>query len=469
MATIRKRQLKNGTVYDIQVKVKDFSTQQTIIKTTTWRPTEKLTPKREEHDCLMFAEKFEQDMIKLYSASKIQTINPNIKVIDYAQIWLERVHKDFSIRYYEMSVKSVKWIDRYIGGYKVKDITPFIIQSFYDRLDQETYTTVTVHAKPALREVMNEKHIKYKDFRYKYKINSGSLASALKGKNVSLQYAQKMAQILGVKVESIFFIEKTTKLYAAHTIEKVKRATQCIFAMAKRQRLVEYNYASSEYISHGRRPKRDIKCLDDKQAKQFFDVLMDCTNIRIKTAFFIFLLTGMRRGELAGLEWKDIDFAERTITISRTGNYSKEHGYYTKEPKTENSVRTISIPDILINQLQEYQKWWLRNAENWGDRWIETDRLFTGEHGGVIAPERFEGWLRILRRDYDIPHFTIHSLRHTNITIQIAAGVPLTTVAGRAGHSRPSTTTDIYSHFIKTSDQQAADTLNDIFSKKDEE
>lgn len=82
---------------------------------------------------------------------------------------------------------------------------------------------------------MNAKNIKYKDFRYKYQINSGSLANALKGKNVSLEYAQSMSDILGVKVESVFFIEKTTKLYAAATIEKPKRATQCIFAMAKRR------------------------------------------------------------------------------------------------------------------------------------------------------------------------------------------------------------------------------------------
>lgn len=254
MATYRPRNTKHGTVYDIQVKVKDFSTQKMIIKTTTWRPEEQMTPKQEERACEKFAEQFEQNMINLYSASRIETINHNIRVCDYAQIWLERVHKDFSLSYYEMSIQSVNWICRYIGGYKVKEVTPFIIQSFYDALDKETHTITTVRAKPALREVMNAKNIKYKDFRYKYQINSGSLANALKGKNVSLEYAQSMADILGVKVESVFFIEKTTKLYAAATIEKPKRATQCIFAMANRQRLVEYNCASTEYVSFGRRP-----------------------------------------------------------------------------------------------------------------------------------------------------------------------------------------------------------------------
>lgn len=70
---------------------------------------------------------------------------------------------------------------------------------------------------------MNEKNIKYKDFRYKQKLNSGSLANALKGKNISLEYAQRMADILGVKVESVFEIKNTNKRYSAYTIDKIKK------------------------------------------------------------------------------------------------------------------------------------------------------------------------------------------------------------------------------------------------------
>lgn len=65
--------------------------------------------------------------------------------------------------------------------------------------------------------------------------------------------------------------------------------------------------------------------------------------------------------------------------------------------------------------------------------------------------------------EIDLPHRTVHSLRHTNITMQIAAGVPLVTVAGRAGHARTSTTTDIYSHFLKSSDKTVAEKLEQLF------
>ncbi|MDE5976928.1 MAG: hypothetical protein K2G70_00465, partial [Turicibacter sp.] len=299
MPTIRKRQTKKGIVYDIQVKIKEFVTQKYIYKTTTWRPTESINVKRHEKACAIFAEHFEKKMISLYSASKIPTIKHNIKVADYAKLWLERIRKDYSLNYYEMSIKSVEWICRYLGGYKVTDVTPNIIQSFYDELDNATYISTTVHAKHELREVINKKNIKYKDFRYKHKLNSGSLANALKGKNISPEYAQKIADILGVKIESVFEIKNTTKQYSAYTIDKIKKATRCIFAMAKRQLLVEHNYASADNVSYGRRLKRTIRYLDDNKAKQFLKVLLSCKDIRIKTAFIILLFTGMRRGELA--------------------------------------------------------------------------------------------------------------------------------------------------------------------------
>lgn len=147
----------------------------------------------------------------------------------------------------------------------------------------------------------------------------------------------------------------------------------------KTARLVEYNCASTEYVSFGRRPKRSIKFLDDKQAKLFYGIVMNCEDIRIRTAFNIFIFTGLRRGEVAGLEWGDIDFENGTINVCRTSNHSSTKGIYTKEPKTEGSIRTMAISNMLIQQLLEHREWYLRNKENWGDKWIETDRLFTGD------------------------------------------------------------------------------------------
>lgn len=120
-----------------------------------------------------------------------------------------------------------------------------------------------------------------------------------------------------------------------------------------------------------------------------------------------------------------------------------------------------------MEQLVAYKKWYDNTAELWGDRWVHSDRLFVQECGKAIAPDTVHFWLNKLLKESGLRHITVHSLRHTNITLQIAAGVPLVTVAGRAGHSRTSTTTDIYSHFIQSSDKFAADALDNLFKKKE--
>ena len=468
MATIRQRKLKNGNnVYDIQVKVKDPQLRKVIIKTTTWKPDERMTERQEMRSCEVFAQKYEDEIKSLYTCSTGEAYDYDITFAGCAEKWLERIKTDFSLGYYEMNLAIVEWADRYLGNYKMREITPFMIQTFYDKLDAEKRIKITVHAKPALREVMKKKGIAYKHFRYDYKLNSGSLAHALAGENVSLVYAKSMADILGVNVEEVFYVEKTEQLYSPSTTSKVKRATRCIFALAKRQRIVEHNYASAEYISYSRKPQKHINCLDDTEAKQLYKAVMDYKDIRAKTAILLLLMTGMRRGELAGLEWKDIDFENRRISINRASAFSKTKGIYTKAPKTEGSIRRISVSEVVIKQLEEYYEWYKATKQNWGDRWVDTDRLFVQEHGQAINPGTIRFWLQKLLKESGLPYVTVHSLRHTNITLQITAGVPLRTIAGRAGHSRTSTTTDIYSHFIITSDEMAADTLERIFTEEE--
>lgn len=186
-------------------------------------------------------------------------------------------------------------------------------------------------------------------------------------------------------------------------------------------------------------------------------------DIRYKAAAMILLLTGMRRGELCGLEWSNIDFKEATITIERSVTTVAGIGVVDKEPKTESSKRMIAISDKLLSVLTEYKAWYDQYRFDMGDRWKETDRLFIAECGAQIYPGTVYTWVHKVCDAAGLPHRTVHSLRHTNITMQIAAGVPLVTVAGRAGHARTSTTTDIYSHFLKSSDKTAAEKLEQLF------
>lgn len=124
------------------------------------------------------------------------------------------------------------------------------------------------------------------------------------------------------------------------------------------------------------------------------------------------------------------------------------------------------MPETLIQALKEYKTFWLDLRQQCEDYIKPSDRLFTSERGNTIHPEMMLHWLNKVLKAAHIEHHTLHSLRHTNITMQIVAGVPITTVSARAGHSKASTTSDIYSHFLQSSDKQAANVIDNIFKHK---
>lgn len=204
--------------------------------------------------------------------------------------------------------------------------------------------------------------------------------------------------------------------------------------------------------------------MSDEDAKRFYKFLLDYPDIRYKTAMLLFLLTGFRRGEVAGLEWKDVDFEKREITVCRSVTTVNGYGMIEKEPKTETSKRTLAVPEVLIETLKEYKKWQDNRRVELGDYMQGNDYLFTQENGKRLYPSTFTGWLNKMLCEANIDHYSLHSLRHTNITLQIAAGVPIVTVSARAGHARTSTTSDIYAYALRSTDRLAADKLGRIFS-----
>ena len=463
MATITKRTTKSGLTYRIQVKIKDKGSGKINVHSTTWKPPAGLSPKQIEREVIIFADKYESDLKMSLTASNEQGISPSTLLKDYANWWLERRKDEISASYYMNCSVAIKDIVENIGGYKLCELNPTIIQRFYDKLDKKEKTVTTVTAKPELREVMKKKNAGYVQLTEQEGFNSATLCAALAGKNISLEYAKRLADRLGCSVNSIFNVKQTKELYAYETMHKVKRTLRAILSTAKKQRIINDNYASADYISFPKRPAREIDYMNDEDAKKFYAAADACTDIRCKTAAIILLLTGLRRGELCGLEWEDIDFDAATLTVARSVTTVAGFGAVEKEPKTESSKRVIAISDKLISVLMEYKGWYEQYRNDMGDRWQNSNRLFIAEEGGRIYPGTIDNWVHKICDEAGLPQRTVHSLRHTNITMQIAAGVPLVTVSGRAGHARTSTTTDIYSHFLKSSDKTAAEKLEKIF------
>ena len=338
-----------------------------------------------------------------------------------------------------------------------------MVQGFLDEMMMKRYEKKSARLTGDLNQHLKSHCIKQVDALKKIGISKSILASANAGYCIKVENAEKICNALGLKYDDYFTTEVQSHAYAKETIMKLKRTLATILADAKRQRLVEHNFASRDYIAPIQGYKKEVKILNDKEAKMLANYLHTEPNPRWKIALLTVLFMGLRRGELAGLEWKDIDYENKTMTIARSVQDIIGFGLITKEPKTENSKRTISMPDKLIDYLKEYEEWWLNQKKYLGDRLGDTDRLFCTEDGTDISPGLFRVWLQKTLAKVGLPKVPLHSLRHTNITLQLVAGVDMKTVSVRAGHSKASTTSDFYSHFLKTPDQHASATIDKIF------
>jgi len=180
--------------------------------------------------------------------------------------------------------------------------------------------------------------------------------------------------------------------------------------------------------------------------------------------FEMYFTFGMRRGELCGLEWRDIDFDGQMLHIVRTSQYIGNKTMHTKEPKTKSGIRDFSLSTSACNLLRDYQTWQNEQKDKLGDRWTENDRLFTTWDGKPIHPDTITDWFGKFIKRSGLPHVTLHSLRHTNATLMIAEGTDICTVSRRLGHANTSITLNIYSHALRSKDTEAADKLESALS-----
>lgn len=99
---------------------------------------------------------------------------------------------------------------------------------------------------------------------------------------------------------------------------------------------------------------------DDEQCKFLLENLekLNADNIKYKVAIIITIFTGVRLGELMGLEWDNIDFRNGIISINKASQYLSNKGVFTKDPKTESSVREVAIPTFVVSLLEEYKLWY---------------------------------------------------------------------------------------------------------------
>lgn len=165
---------------------------------------------------------------------------------------------------------------------------------------------------------------------------------------------------------------------------------------------VDWGYIESNPASKVKAPRQakpKVECLSPDQVAVFLETL-ESRPLEEKVIFYTLLFTGIRRGELLGLEWQDINFSAQTLSIRRTSQYTPGRGIFTDTPKTEGSARTIKVSPVLLDLLSEYKK----GREN------KEGRLFTKADGSPMHPNSPYKMLKRILSKTDLPDVSIHSL-----------------------------------------------------------
>lgn len=227
----------------------------------------------------------------------------------------------------------------------------------------------------------------------------------------------------------------------------------------------------TEMVSPPRKAHQEMQVLTASQARQFLNAVVDQPDAAL---FTLALATGMRRGELLGLKWQDIDFQGSLLRVRRTLNrvptvLGEGAGLLVEsEPKTMQSRRSIVLPGFAVEALQrqkQVQIEWKRYA---GAAWEEHGYVFTTPLGRYIHPNTLYARFKALLKKAGLPAIRFHDLRHSVASLLLSSGVHPKVVQEILGHSQISMTMDIYSHVLPIMHQDAMDKLHQAFLGKDE-
>lgn len=261
--------------------------------------------------------------------------------------------------------------------------------------------------------------------------------------------------------------ERTGKPLAPKTIRHNLSLISDVFSYAVKMGVVAENPCSKVTIPKGEVKEKQI--YTPAEVERFLSLLND-EPLKYRTFFYLMIYSGFRRGEMLGLEWKDVDFENNIISVRRTSNYTAKKGVYTDTTKTKRSQRTLKFPQFIMDMLKEYKEEQDAEALRLADRWVETDRLYVKWDGRPMQNGTPYFWLGEFCEKHDLPFYGLHSFRHLFCSLLVNQGVDIVTVSGALGHSCVSTTSNVYCHMFQEAQAKVSDAVANAldFSKNKE-
>lgn len=245
---------------------------------------------------------------------------------------------------------------------------------------------------------------------------------------------------------------------SAKTVKNVHGVFHKALEQAKKNRILRFN--PSDACELPRIYRQEIKPLNREQAAAFLREIQGHTH---EYLFQIALFTGMRQGELLGLNWESVDLDHGTLTVKRQLCREKKKGgkYYFSPPKN-NKSRVLTLAPSVVRLFR-----WQKLKQN-GDRlkageaWEETGLVFTNPTGGCLSYRTvYDCFKRVLNK-LDLPEVRFHDLRHTYAVFALQSGDDIKTVQENLGHATAAFTLDIYGHVLDEMKQASASRMEKL-------
>lgn len=367
MATVTRR----GKSYSIRVSCGYDMTGRQIIKSMTWKPQPDMTDAQAEKEAQRQAVLFEE------KCRTGQVLQGNVRFADFAEIWLrdyaaKQVRPTTFDRYKSMLPR----INAAIGHIRLDRLQPHHLMQFYANLEEAGIREDNKQRfKSDLKEMLRARSITKTAFAEQAGVSLAVLASITQGKNVSAESARRVSGALGEPVSALFEPVGNEKGLSAKTILHHHRLISVILQTA-----VEWQVLFSNPCDRVKPPRvehKEARYLDEGQAARLMEAL-ESADIQNRTMIKLLLYTGMRRGELCGLTWEDIDFEKSVIHIRRSSLYLADKGIFEDETKNATSRRSIKVPADAI------QAFYAASVHGSGSR--RCSLATSGRRAGVCSP-----------------------------------------------------------------------------------
>ncbi|MEB1807926.1 MAG: site-specific integrase [Bacillaceae bacterium] len=251
-----------------------------------------------------------------------------------------------------------------------------------------------------------------------------------------------------------FYASKLEEGKSKKTVKDMHHILSKAFSKAVEQGLLKENPALKATA-----PKPNNKAVDPWRYEEVIKFLEGTKGKENHTLYLTEINTGMRRGEILALRWNDIDFDNRTISISRNLAYTKSKGLFVKVPKTKASMRTIDVSDTLVEVLQLHKEKQEKWKERLGTGYQDKNLLFPNTLGNFKNPRNLIREFYKDLKDAQVRPITFHDMRHTHATLLLINGENPKLVQQRLGHEDVEITLRIYSHILPSMQRDAVDKL----------